>query len=99
MLPFAPSPLVRPGFLSAVVTLNKFVLILCAAAAAVVVRRHPPTFEDAIDEHVGILRINLPEASLSRLVFLSGDLLETLVEGQVVTNRVLCWKQKQKGLI
>lgn len=60
-----------------------------SAAAAVVVGRHPPALEDAIDKHVSILRINLPEASLSRLVLLSGDLLETLVEGQVVTNRVL----------
>lgn len=92
MLPFATHPLVGAAILDAVATLKQFALSVCATAAAaavVVVSRYPPSFEDAIDKHVSILRINLPEASLSWLIFLSGDLLETLVEGQVVTNRVL----------
>lgn len=93
MLPFATHSLVREAILGAVITLNQFALSVGATAAAVaavvVVGRHPPAFENAVDEHVSILWINLPEASLPWLVFLSGDLLETLVEGQVVTNRVL----------
>lgn len=92
MLPFAAQPLVRAAILGAVITLNQFVLSVSATAAAVVVvvvSRHPSAFEDAIDKHICILWIDLPEASLPWLVFLSGDLPETLVEGQVVTNRVL----------
>lgn len=87
VLPFSTHPLVGAAILDAVATLKQFALSVCAAAAAaVVVSRYPPSFEDAIDKHVSILRINLPEASLPRLIFLSGDLLEALVEGQVVTN-------------
>lgn len=91
VLPFDAHPLVREAILGAVITLNQFALSVgaaatTAAAAVVVVRRHPPALEDPVDEHVSILWINLPEAPLPWLVFLSGDLLETLVEGQVVTN-------------
>lgn len=70
------------------ITLSQFVLSV-GAAAVVLVRRHPPAFEDAVDEHVGILRIDLPKASFPWLILLSRDLLETLVEGQVVTDGVL----------
>lgn len=73
--------------MGAVITLNQFARPVGATAAAVVVvSRHPPAFEDAIDEHVSILWIDLPEASLPRLILLSRDFLETLVEGQVVTD-------------
>lgn len=90
MLPFAAHRLVVTAILGAVITLDQFALSLCAnAAAAVLVSRHPPAFEDTIDKHISILRINLPEASFPRLVLLSGDLFEALVEGQVVANGVL----------
>lgn len=74
--------------MGAVITLNQFARPVgaTAAAAVVVVSRHPPAFEDAVDEHVSILWIDLPEASLPRLILLSRDFLETLVEGQVVTD-------------
>lgn len=95
VLPFAAHLLVGEAILGAVITLKQLALSVsttaaaAAAAAVVVVSRHPPAFEDAVDEHVSVLRIDLPEAPLPRLVFLSGDLLETLVERQVVANRVL----------
>ena len=95
VLPFAAHLLVGEAILGAVITLKQLALSVsttaaaAATAAVIVVSRHPPAFEDAVDEHVSILRIDLPEAPLPRLVFLSGDLLETLVERQVVANRVL----------
>lgn len=94
VLPFATHHLVGAAILGAVATLKQLALSVCAttaaaAAAVVVVSRYPSAFEDTIDKHVSILRINLPEASFPWLIFLSGDLLETLVEGQVVTNGVL----------
>jgi len=108
VLPLLADFLVRAAILCAVVTLNQFALSVgatataataataTAASAAVVVGRNPPAFEDAVDEHVRVLRINLPEASFPRLVLLSRDLLETLVERQVVTDRVLGKKKKEK---
>lgn len=56
--------------------------------------RHSPTLEDAVDEHVSILGINLPEASLAWFILLSGHFHEALVERQVVADGVL-WKTEQ----
>lgn len=72
----------RAAVLSVVITQ----FVLSVRVAAVVVGRHPPALEDAIDEHVCVLRVNLPEASFAWLVFLPGHLLEALVERQVVAN-------------
>lgn len=73
--------------MGAVIALKQFARSVGATAVAVVVvGRHPPAFEDTIDEHVSILWINLPKAALAWLILLPRDFLETLVEGQVVTN-------------
>lgn len=97
VLPFAAhgaATLVRAAMLGAVITLNQLALSVGTTAAAVVaVRRHPPAFEDAVHKHVCVLRINLPEAALPRLILLSGDLFEALIERQVVSDRVLLEKK------
>lgn len=51
--------------------------------------RHPPSLEDTIDKHVGVLRVNLPEPPLPRLILLPGHLHEALVQRQIVANRIL----------
>jgi len=64
---------------------------------AVAVGRHPAALEDAVDEHVAALRVQLPEAALPRLVLPPRNLPEALVEGQVVADGVL--EEEQEDLV
>lgn len=57
-------------------------------------RGHPAFFESSIDQSVCILRINLPEATFSRFIFLSWYLDEALIQGQVVPNGILKFKRQ-----
>lgn len=51
--------------------------------------RRTPLLEHAVDEGVGVLGVQAPEAALARLVLAPRHLEEALVEGQVVADRVL----------
>ena len=48
-----------------------------------------PLLEDAVDEHVAVFWVDLPEPALAWLVLPTRHLLEALVQRQVVTYRVL----------
>lgn len=52
-------------------------------------RGHPAFLIGAAHEALGVLRVDLPETTFSRFVFLSRDFDEALVQRQVVTNGVL----------
>ena len=51
--------------------------------------RKPSLLEDSVDQGFSIDWIQSPESSFSRLVSRSGNLDETLVQREVVPNRVL----------